>query len=190
GEPATLGWNAGGGTHTAALTGADPQDAPALLLAALADLFAAGADLHLEALRAPGARLLGDLPTYPFQRRRFWIDEPAMFGAAASGGGADGPREEAAAAPDPADTAAVEAFLLEQLQDVLHADEPLDPALSFLDSGGDSFISTLFITRVEEHYRFGLTAEELPLDLPLTELFGALARDITGTALDERAGAA
>ncbi|NUR29656.1 MAG: hypothetical protein HOV83_28040, partial [Catenulispora sp.] len=62
------------------------------------------------------------------------------------------------------------------------------PELSFLDGGGDSFISTLFITRVEEHYRFGLTAEELPLDLPLTELLGSLARDITATAAAERGG--
>jgi acyl transferase domain-containing protein len=186
--PARLSWQSGGRPHTVPLTGARPQDAPALLLAALAALFTAGADLRLDALRAPGAGLLCDLPTYPFQRRRFWIDEPAMFGAAAKD--ADGGAEAAGeAAPDPLDTAAVESFLLRQLQEVLHADEPLDPELSFLDGGGDSFISTLFITRVEEHYRFGLTAEELPLDLPLTELFGSLARDITATALADRDGA-
>ncbi|WUH89158.1 polyketide synthase [Streptomyces sp. NBC_00433] len=188
GGPARLRWQSGGAPHEAPLTGARPQDAHRLLLAALGELYAAGADLRFDALRAPGARLLGDLPTYPFQRRRFWIDEPAMGGAARDGG--TGPAARGTDAPDPVDTAAVEAFLLGQLQEVLHSDEPLDPALSFLDGGGDSFISTLFITRVEEHYTFGLTAEELPLDLPLTELLGSLARDITDTALADPAGAA
>ncbi|NJP45291.1 type I polyketide synthase [Actinacidiphila epipremni] len=187
--PARLTWQSAGRPHTAPLTGERPQDAQGLLLAALAALFTAGAEPRLDALRAPGAELLGDLPTYPFQRRRFWIDEPAMFGAGAQQGGDGGGAAAGEAAPDPLDTAAVEAFLLRQLQDVLHADEPLDPELSFLDGGGDSFISTLFITRVEEHYRFGLTAEELPLDLPLTELLGSLARDITATAQAEREGA-
>ncbi|WP_327287065.1 beta-ketoacyl synthase N-terminal-like domain-containing protein [Streptomyces sp. NBC_01198] len=185
--PTRLRWQTGGEPHEAPLTGGRPQDAHRLLLGALGELFAAGAELRLDALRAPGARLLGDLPTYPFQRRRFWIDEPAM-GAAARTAGA-GAEAAGPAAPDPRDTAAVEAFLLGQLQEVLHSDEPLDPALSFLDGGGDSFISTLFITRVEEHYTFGLTAEELALDLPLTELLGSLARDITATAEADPAAA-
>ncbi|SHM12581.1 polyketide synthase [Actinacidiphila paucisporea] len=188
GGPARLRWQSGGERHETPLTGGRPQDAHRMLLAALGELYAAGAELRFDALRPPAARLLGDLPTYPFQRRRFWIDEPAMGGAARDGGA--GPATRGTDAPDPVDTAAVEAFLLGQLQEVLHSDEPLDPALSFLDGGGDSFISTLFITRVEEHYTFGLTAEELPLDLPLTELLGTLARDITDTALADRAQAA
>jgi hypothetical protein len=181
-EPVRMTWDADGGVRTVTLVGPRSSDAPGLLLDAVGALFAAGAELRLDALRGPGAALLGDLPTYPFQRRRFWIDEPAMGAGARERQAAEGP-VSAATAPDPRDCPAVEAFLLRELQEVLHSDEPLDPGQSFLDGGGDSFISTLFITRVEEHYTFGLTAEELPLDLPLSELLGTLARDITDTAL-------
>jgi acyl transferase domain-containing protein len=181
--PTHLSWDSG----SAPLTGEHPGEARGLFLAALGELFAAGADPAFGPLRAPGATLLADLPTYPFQRRRFWIDEPVP-GARAEGEHRT-PAAGPPAAPDPADTAAVEAFLLSTLQEVLHADAPLDPSLSFLDGGGDSFISTLFITRVEEYYRFRLTAEELPLDLPLGELLGSLARDIAETAPADPAGA-
>nr|WP_237549493.1 acyl carrier protein [Streptomyces sp. SID4950] len=67
------------------------------------------------------------------------------------------------------------------LGDVLQADG-LDPGLSFLDVGGDSFLSTLFITRVEEHFDVGMTADELSLDQPLRDLLGTLARSIAATA--------
>ncbi|MEU4116038.1 beta-ketoacyl synthase N-terminal-like domain-containing protein [Kitasatospora sp. NPDC028055] len=170
--PVRLEWDAGGTAHSTALT-----DPAVQLPGLLAELFTAGADLALAGLRAPGARLLGDLPTYPFQRRRYWVEEPAL-----GGGSAPAPAEAGPVAPEPVDAAAVQAYLLAQLGAVLDAPEALDPERSFLDSGGDSFMSTLFITRVEEHYRVGLTAEELPLDLPLTELLGRLAEDIVAGA--------
>ncbi|PZH08066.1 beta-ketoacyl synthase [Streptomyces sp. NTH33] len=180
GDAARLEWEAGGATHAAPLVGDDPDEAPALLSAALGGLFTAGADLRLDALRAPGARFTGDLPTYPFQRKRFWIEEP-LVGA----GGGDAAATAAGhkrRAPDPADREAVRAYLLAELTEALHASEEPDTTLSFLDSGGDSFLSVLFITKVEENYRLRLTAEELPLDLPLGELFAKLADDIAETA--------
>ncbi|MFD0430993.1 phosphopantetheine-binding protein [Streptomyces zhihengii] len=79
------------------------------------------------------------------------------------------------------------AYLLAELTEALHASEEPDTTLSFLDSGGDSFLSVLFITKVEENYRLRLTAEELPLDLPLGELFAKLADDIAATAAAEGA---
>jgi acyl transferase domain-containing protein len=188
-DPVQLSWRSGDAVRTVALVGDAPEAAPALLLDALAALFVAGAELRLDGLRGPGAVLLGDLPTYPFQRRRFWIDEPVV-GAAARERRSAATAVSAAVtkAPSPTDTAAVEGFLLGELREVLQADEPLDPERSLLDSGGDSFISTLFITRVEAHYRFRLMSEELPLDLPLGELLGLLARDITDTATADPAG--
>ncbi|MEW2553589.1 beta-ketoacyl synthase N-terminal-like domain-containing protein [Streptomyces zhihengii] len=184
GEAALLEWEAGGATRTAPLVGDDPEDAPALLSAALGTLFTAGADLRLDALRAPGARFTGDLPTYPFQRRRFWIEEPLT---GAGGESAAAAPEHKRGAPDPQDRAAVRAYLLAELTEALHASEEPDTTLSFLDSGGDSFLSVLFITKVEENYRLRLTAEELPLDLPLGELFAKLADDIAATAAAEGA---
>ncbi|UED88047.1 beta-ketoacyl synthase N-terminal-like domain-containing protein [Streptomyces profundus] len=170
-----LRWEGEGARHTLPLAGDRPQDAPALLHTALATLFAQGADLRLAALRAPGARFTGGLPTYPFRRRRYWIDEPT----------GDAPRTDAPDAAAPADAvpdlAALNAYLMDQLRDVLQADE-LDPGLSFLDVGGDSFISTLFITRVEERHEVGLTADQLSLDMPLRDLMGKLAESILAAA--------
>ncbi|WP_229758891.1 type I polyketide synthase [Peterkaempfera bronchialis] len=180
GGAARLEWQVGGGTRSMPVVGAQPGTAPALLLDALAALFTDGADLRLDALGGPGVRFLGDLPTYPFQRRRLWIEEPPV-GAAREG--ADGAqRRTGPTVPHPEEREAVRAYLMTELTEVLHATEELDPTRSFLETGGDSFLSTLFITRVEEHYAVGLTAEELPLDMPLAELFGKLADDIANTA--------
>ncbi|MFE5584775.1 beta-ketoacyl synthase N-terminal-like domain-containing protein [Kitasatospora sp. NPDC056531] len=181
--PAHLSWEAAGQTRTLPLADGRPGAAVELFHAALAALFLDGADLRLGALRAPHARLLGDLPTYPFQRRRFWVDEPVP-----GTGRVDGPAPAATrpAGPDPTDREAVRNYLMAEFREALQASEELDPERSFLDSGGDSFISTLFITRVEERYEVGLTPEDLPLDLPLAELFGRLADDIAERARSGR----
>ncbi len=101
------------------------------------------------------------------------MEEPALGGGPAAAVGATG--EEAPAAGDPE---AVRAYLRAELRAVLDSAEELDLDRSFLESGGDSFISTLFITRVEERYEIGLTADDLPLELPLADIFGRLADDI------------
>ncbi|WP_409473585.1 beta-ketoacyl synthase N-terminal-like domain-containing protein [Streptomyces sp. HC307] len=172
-----LSWEAHGRRTTLPLAGAGPQDAPGLLRAALAELFTAGADLRLAALSAPGARFVSDLPTYPFRRRTYWIDEPA--GEPSRGPGAEAPA--GVALPESLEPEALTRYLLDLLQEVLQA-EVLDPELSFLDVGGDSFISTLFITRVEERFEVGMTADELSLDMPLHDLLGKLAESIAATA--------
>ncbi|TDT42695.1 phosphopantetheine binding protein [Streptomyces sp. BK208] len=150
-------------------------DAPAQFLRLLAALFTAGADLRFDALRGPSARVLGDLPTYPFAHRRYWVDEPVTGVRGEASEEDTGPRT---ALPEPHDRAAVRSYLRDLLTDVLQAPDPLDPAQSFLDSGGDSFTATVFITRVEENYPVGLSPADLPLDLPLAELWERLADDI------------
>ncbi|MEV1147453.1 acyl carrier protein, partial [Micromonospora sp. NPDC049799] len=121
-----------------------------------------------------GARFLPNLPTYPFRRRRFWVDEPvgAAGGSAETAGGD--------VAPLPTDRAGIEAYLMAELRDVLHADEELDPGRSFLETGGDSFVSTLFMTRIEERFQIALTPEDLPIDRPLAALLATIADHITG----------
>ncbi|AGP53583.1 beta-ketoacyl synthase N-terminal-like domain-containing protein [Streptomyces rapamycinicus] len=158
------------------LLGGGADDAPARFLEALASLFTAGADLRLEFLYGPSARLLGDLPTYPFQRRRYWVAEPVT---GVRGEDADDVSAESRAdLPEPHDRAAVREYLLAVLTDALQSPDPLDPTRSFLDSGGDSFTATVFVTQVEENFAVGLSPADLPLDLPLAELFGRLADDI------------
>ncbi|GHA44050.1 hypothetical protein GCM10010329_78570 [Streptomyces spiroverticillatus] len=176
-DPAVLEWTTAAGTTTVPLIGAAPGSAAQTFLAAVGALFAAGADLSFGELAAPGARSLGDLPTYPFQRKRFWIEEPRTGTEAG-----EEPVRRASRAPEPGDRDAVRAYLMAEFVETLHASEQPDLEASFLDAGGDSFLSVLFITKVEESYRLGLTAEELPLDMPLGELFAKLAEDIARQA--------
>lgn len=177
---ARLEWETDDGIGSLPLVGEEQGTAPRLLLDALAGLFVAGADLRFGELGAPDTRLLGDLPTYPFQRKRFWIDEPHT-------GAGDGLTElerpeRGQDAPAPEDREAVRSYLMAELTKALHASQEPDQDRSFLEAGGDSFLSTLFISKVEESYALGLTAEELPLELPLGELFGRLADDIADRA--------
>ena len=80
--------------------------------------------------------------------------------------------------PASASRADIAAYLAAELRDVLHAPEEFDPDQSFLDIGGDSFLFTLFISRVEEHFPLRLTPDDLPLDRPLSELTDTVADDI------------
>ncbi|MFJ8577833.1 beta-ketoacyl synthase N-terminal-like domain-containing protein [Micromonospora sp. NPDC093277] len=175
-DVARLQWPGVDGTaHVAPLVTAVPEAAPGLLLDALAALFLAGLDVRFDHLRPAGARFRPDLPTYPFRRRRFWVDEPvgsATTAYAEPGAGADEPL--------PTDRAGIEAYLMSELRDVLRADEELDPSRSFLETGGDSFVSTLFMTRIEERFQVALTPDDLPIDRPLAALLATIADHITG----------
>jgi acyl transferase domain-containing protein len=51
------------------------QDDVRSLLGAFGEAFANGVPVHWSRVLGPGGHV--DLPTYPFQRRRYWIDEPA-----------------------------------------------------------------------------------------------------------------
>ncbi|MFE3489300.1 acyl carrier protein, partial [Streptomyces griseus] len=173
-----------GATLSMPLVGGGAHDPSALLLDAAAALFTAGGQLNWDPLRAPGARLLSDLPTYPFRRKRYWIEEPSRGAGAPDvrDGDASGRAATASRAPLPSGTltpAALEEHLLAELRDVLQETEELDTERSFLDAGGDSFTSTLFISKVEERFDVGLTPEDLPLDLPLSEMISKLAANVT-----------
>ncbi|MFE7001442.1 beta-ketoacyl synthase N-terminal-like domain-containing protein [Streptomyces griseus] len=180
-----LEWRApDGATLSMPLVGGGAHDPSALLLDAAAALFTAGGQLTWDPLRAPGARLLSDLPTYPFRRKRYWIEEPSRGAGAPDvrDGDASGRAATASRAPLPSGTltpAALEEHLLAELRDVLQETEELDTERSFLDAGGDSFTSTLFISKVEERFDVGLTPEDLPLDLPLSEMISKLAANVT-----------
>jgi acyl transferase domain-containing protein len=187
--PASLEWQTdeGPGQCAAPLVDGRLGTADVLLAGALARLFEAGADLRLGALRRPGARLLGDLPTYPFRHRRFWVNEeaPTATGVPAAGG-AGGYGQPGT--PLPQDRDGIAAYLVTELRDVLRADEELDTAKSFLDAGGDSFISTLYMQRIETRFRVGLTPEDLPTDMPLSVLVERLSEHITMNLLAQEPG--
>jgi 3-oxoacyl-[acyl-carrier-protein] synthase II len=164
----------------------DPAAAPGLLADVLAELFRAGADLRLEPLRAPGTRYAGDLPTYAFRHRRCWIDEPRPE----PGGARAAAPQDAVAAGEGPDRGAIADFLLAELREVMHADEELDPAQTFLDVGGDSFTAMKLTMSIEERYLIEVPLEEFVIDLPLGELLdrlsGYIARATSGGSGQER----
>ncbi|MGV9316768.1 type I polyketide synthase, partial [Streptomyces sp. NPDC003691] len=65
------------------------RDEARTLLTALGTLHTHGTHLDLTALHPTGHHL-PDLPTYPFQRERFWLSSPRDTGAAAAGQGVTG----------------------------------------------------------------------------------------------------
>lgn len=160
------------------LLGGLPGRAAALLLDALAVLFTSGLDLRLDAVQAHGARLLGEVPTYAFHRKLFWIDEPA-FGSISGPVTDDRPNGHSVSLRMPESNAIV-AHLLAELKGVLHADDDLDDSMSFLDVGGDSFTAMLFVKDVERHYGVELTADDMTemTDLPISLWLGGFADTI------------
>ncbi|HSV68387.1 MAG TPA: beta-ketoacyl synthase N-terminal-like domain-containing protein [Mycobacteriales bacterium] len=174
----------------------DPAATPRLLVGALAAAYTAGVDLRLDALAAPGTRFVADLPTYPFRRRRFWIDEP-LTAPPSAGGAAPAALSVLAGGGQPAGSQPaegsgcaltqenVERFLLAELAAVLKAEGELDRTASFLDVGGDSFTAMLLMRGIEQQFQIEVPAEELVNDMPLAELLGKLGAHILG-ALGER----
>ena len=151
-----------------------------LLLEALRVLFEGSADLRLDALRAPSARLIGDLSTYPFNRRRCWIDETVT----------SGPRAEQAAQPDVApasdqsrrDPHTVAAFVLGEITSLLRVEGDLDLRQSFLAVGGDSFTAMLLKKSIEQRYGVDMPIEDIELDVSLSALLQQICEPIVGTA--------
>ena len=159
------------------LLGVRAAESPAMLVAMLRRAFEAGADLRLDALRPATAGFVGDLPTYPFQRERFWVPEPERD-TTAEAGTVDRAHSSAVPVPADPDHGRLTEYLAAELAYALQATEPLDLSRSPLESGCDSFIFQLFITRVEENFPIGLTPDDLPLDLTAGELIRRLADDI------------
>ncbi|KUN82801.1 hypothetical protein AQJ66_21070 [Streptomyces bungoensis] len=141
----------------------DPEAAPRLLAAALAALYHGGADLRLDRLAAPGARFT-DAPTYPFQRKRFWVDEPEP------GRPADAPAVAEASAPAPRDTAEVCGYLAAELAAVLKADGLLPIDVPFCEVGGDSFTAMMLTKSVEQRYGVELPTLDCPVEMPVGDL--------------------
>ncbi|UWZ59661.1 beta-ketoacyl synthase [Dactylosporangium aurantiacum] len=154
----------------------DPEQAPRLLLAALSALFQAGGDPRFDALRRPGDRIVADLPVYPFQRRRFWVDEPDLTPTTV----AAGPSGAVAGVDGGLSHDEVTDSLMAELREVLHAEEELDPRQSFLEIGGDSFTAMLFVKGVEQRFNTTVPLELMDMDAPLASLLGCLATDIVG----------
>ncbi|MFF8834845.1 beta-ketoacyl synthase N-terminal-like domain-containing protein [Streptomyces sp. NPDC015130] len=171
GDTAAPGARITAGGQSLPLTGAAPEDAPRLLTEALAALYRGGAPLRLDRLGAPGA-VFTNAPTYPFQRKRFWIEETAPE-----------PAHPVAVAVTPTRTAPLDraeigAYLTTELAAVLKADCGLDPDLPFSDVGGDSFTAMLLTKSVEQQYGVDLPTLDCPVEMPVAELLDHLSDQV------------
>ena len=145
-------------------------DDGAALLGALGRLWMAGADIQWPGFRAGEARVRVPLPTYPFERRRCWIEAArldARPGQPAAPTADSLPAEPAAASPKP--SAGPEAAL-DVVKSILHAVcgvEPaaVDPSATFLDMGFDSLLFMQITRALEDRHgvqvAFGQLFEEL-----------------------------
>jgi acyl transferase domain-containing protein len=157
---------------------ADPADGVGAALRALGGLWARGADLPWSAFYAdrPGRRV--QMPLYPFQRRRCWVDPPALADApaatvaqvapvAAVSGVMPEPRLDGAAFDEAAfDETAFDETAFDENQRVVAAvwEELLGVRGiglhdSFFALGGQSLLATRVMSRLHE-----ITGVELPVE--------------------------
>ena len=167
------------------------QDDRAVLLTALGKLWLAGARVHWPATHGDARRLRVELPTYPFERRRYWIDtegevivgghRSAQAAAEAHGDEDDGgttyyPRPTLRVeyvAPRNDEERAVAAVWSELL-----GVEQIGIYDNFLELGGDSLLASRLVTRLRD---------VLGADLPIRLLFEApTVAELVEAAKDHR----
>ncbi|ALG09888.1 acyl transferase domain-containing protein [Kibdelosporangium phytohabitans] len=137
---------------------ADGRSAPGVVTSEVADI---PADVSDELKRMAEAEVRGeavdwspvvrggvraDLPTYPFQRKRYWVDDPAPV------------------ADRPADRRDLVGFVRTHTASVLGYADPteVDPALTFKELGADSYLTVKLQDNLET---------ELAVDLPVKVLY-------------------
>ena len=134
-----------------------------VVLAALGRLWLAGAAVDWEALAAPREPGRVPLPSYPFQRQRYWIDAPGSRPAAAPAARTLHERPEVSSAYE-APAGEAERRILAIWQDLLGIDE-IGVRDNFFELGGHSLLATQIIARVRD---------ELEVDLSPAAIFEAV----------------
>ena len=132
-------------------------------LAALGRLWLAGATVDWEALAAPRGPARVPLPSYPFQRQRYWIDAPGSRPAAAPEARTLHERPEVSSAYE-APAGEAERRILAIWQDLLGIGE-IGVRDNFFELGGHSLLATQIIARVRD---------ELEVDLSPAAIFEAV----------------
>jgi len=153
----------------------------ASFLLALGGLWMQGCDLDINRLHGDRRRRRVPLPTYAFQRKRFWID-PGMV-----------PSRHAVATPPPApeatqaetstsDTVLGAVFAL--IEEILGAPlETRDPDARFMALGLDSLLLTQMARTVRQRMGFEVTFRELAQKYSSPRLLSEAVRAAGGTPL-------
>jgi acyl transferase domain-containing protein len=140
------------------------------ILQTLGKLWLAGKQVDWTAFSARERRHRVPLPTYPFERRRYWIDPPKRECNPNAQPAADAGRQAACAAgnaePEPDETRTaprdhVESVIARIWKEVLGVDR-LSVHDDFFELGGHSLLATQIIARVRQ---------ELQVELPVSSLF-------------------
>ncbi len=129
-------------------------------------------------LRQPDARIVGDLPTYSFRRKRCWIYERIDGHDQQSPADQDVDRDRDHDRDYDHDHELVRAFLLSELTNVLPGGKDLDPAETFIELGGDSFAAMQLTVSIEEHCGVEIPLDEFDGDLQISSLIDRLSRRI------------
>ncbi|WP_049574431.1 type I polyketide synthase, partial [Streptomyces sp. SBT349] len=141
----------------------DPDTDDRLAIAtALGALYTRGAEVDWPCV-GDGPRRRVTLPTYPFERQRYWMDDAAPV--AASPAPSAGPRRAADGGVH--DEAAVADRLRAGVAQLLRVPpESLDPEARLLDAGLDSMAMIELAQVIREEYEVRLTVRQLMTDLP------------------------
>jgi len=156
----------------------DPADDVEVLLGALGRAWAAGAEVDWRAVHGGEARRRVPLPTYPFERKRFWVDRAPRSGFvapaatdAAEADAADGDPREGWSATEQAVGRIWETLL--GAAPGLHDD--------FFAEGGDSLMATQLVGRIRAELGAEIAVRAV-FDAPTV---AALAAVVDGPAADD-----
>jgi amino acid adenylation domain-containing protein len=152
----------------AAMPESDDQEETASALLALGSLWLHGARVDASALHPGETRRRVPLPTYPFQRKRFWIEpgNTVSFGIESSRAAAPvqpgSPVAVDAPATAPSSTDDVSASVVGLLEELLgHRLEDPDPDARFVALGIDSLLLTQLARAVRTRLAFDVTFRQL-----------------------------
>jgi phthiocerol/phenolphthiocerol synthesis type-I polyketide synthase E len=159
----------------------DPADDVQVLLGALGRAWAAGTGIDWRAVHGGEARRRVPLPTYPFERKRFWIDHAPRAGFVAPAATAAADEAEAdEAAGDPREGWSATERAVGRIWETLFGAAPGLHA-DFFEEGGDSLMATQLVGRIRAELGAQIDVRAV-FDAPTV---AALAAVVDGPAADD-----
>jgi iturin family lipopeptide synthetase A len=180
------------------------QDDGERVLASLGELYVNGATVDWRALDGDAPRPRIDLPTYPFERTRYWIDPtPAHSAAERSHASMSNREPRAAAASRQTETTATSRSTREATVDnirrrlrelvarmLMLKPEEVDVHQSLIEIGADSLILADAIRTIDETFGVKLRMRQIFEDLPTLDCIAAHLAQTLGDQVEAEVPAA